>query len=204
MLFDLGWLIKEYKAMLTGVIHVGAHFGLEIAEYNKVASIQKIIMFEPDPDSFSELIKQQSEKTRCVNCALGRDEMRTLFYRSADNKGQSNSLLKPLYHLIQYPDIVFKDSMFVDLYELDSFNLGPVYNFINIDVQGYELEVFKGSKKTLEHVDYVMTEVNRAELYEGCCMVEQLDEFLGTFKFNRVETLWLGGTWGDAFYIKEK
>ena len=42
---------------------------------------------------------------------------------------------------------------------------------INMDVQGYELEVLKGATKTLEQVDYVYCEVNRDEVYETMLML---------------------------------
>jgi hypothetical protein len=91
----------------------------------------------------------------------------------------------------------------VKIKKLDSFidTVGK-YNFINIDVQGYELEVFKGGSEYLNSVDYIMTEVNRDEVYKGCPMVEELDEFLKPYGFERVETTWDGITWGDAFYVK--
>ena len=77
------------------------------------------------------------------------------------------------------------------------------FNFMNIDVQGYELEVMKGASKFLPHIQFIYCEVNRAEVYEGCPRIEELDEYLGTYGFERVETTWDGGTWGDAFYIKK-
>jgi hypothetical protein len=76
-------------------------------------------------------------------------------------------------------------------------------NFINIDVQGYELEVFKGSENLLNSIDYIITEVNRDEVYENCVRIESLDEFLSKYGFIRVETDWAGHTWGDALYIKK-
>ena len=85
----------------------------------------------------------------------------------------------------------------------DTNGLTSQCNFINIDVQGYELEVFKGATNTLKHIDYIMSEVNTDEVYEGCVLIDELDEFLVTFGFNRVETNMAGGLWGDAFYIKE-
>ena len=52
----------------------------------------------------------------------------------------------------------------------------------------------------------IFFEVNRDEVYEGAPMVEELDEFLGTYGFVRVETKWpeTHYTWGDALYIKNK
>jgi hypothetical protein len=88
--------------------------------------------------------------------------------------------------------------------KLDNISFDREYfNMINIDVQGYELEVFKGGVNTLETVDYIMTEVNRAEVYENCPLIEELDDFLNKFNFTRVETTWDGVTWGDALYIKK-
>jgi hypothetical protein len=76
------------------------------------------------------------------------------------------------------------------------------FNFLNIDVQGFELEVLRGAAETLNYVDYILTEVNREELYEDCVLVEELDEFLDAYGFVREETSWGGGSWGDAFYVK--
>jgi hypothetical protein len=76
------------------------------------------------------------------------------------------------------------------------------YNFINIDVQGYELEVMKGASRILEGIDYIMSEVNRDEVYINCPKVEELDYFLSKFGFSREETTWDGLTWGDALYVK--
>ena len=78
------------------------------------------------------------------------------------------------------------------------------YNFMNIDVQGYELEVLKGSMNILEGIDYIYTEVNNAEVYEDTPHIDELDEYLSSYNFKRVETSWIGITWGDALYIKEK
>jgi hypothetical protein len=51
-------------------------------------------------------------------------------------------------------------------------------------------------------LDYIITEVNREVVYENNAMVGDLDNYLSKYGFERVETSWDGGTWGDAFYIK--
>ena len=82
------------------------------------------------------------------------------------------------------PWIHFNGTEEVEVHTLDSYDLNG-YNFINIDVQGYELEVFKGSLKTLEKIDYIYSEVNKAELYEGCAQMNELDNFLGEYGFKK-------------------
>lgn len=113
--------------------------------------------------------------------------------------------MKPKKHLEQYPEIIFDSYEMVEMVRLDDIlENKEKYNFLTIDVQGYELEVLKGSRETLKNVDYILTEVNRDDLYENCAKVKELDTFLQQFAFQRVETNWEGGTWGDAFYLKIK
>ena len=51
-------------------------------------------------------------------------------------------------------------------------------DLLNIDTQGYEMEVLKGSRKLLsQNVKYIILEVNKKELYEGCPLVKDIDIF---------------------------
>jgi hypothetical protein len=118
------------------------------------------------------------------------------------NDKMSSSILKPDKHLSQYPDIQFDSIEEIKVNTLDSYHY-YTYNFLNIDVQGYELEALKGSAETLKYIDYIYCEVNRESLYENNAMVEDIDKFLLAFNFKRVDTDWFCGTWGEAFYIKE-
>jgi len=119
------------------------------------------------------------------------------------NQGMSNSLLKPIKHLDQYPSIQFTTTEEVEVRPLDEItsHLLTRGNLLVMDVQGFELEVLKGATQTLNQIDYIYTEVNRDEVYENCARVEQLDEFLTDF--SRVETSWAGGSWGDSWYIRK-
>jgi hypothetical protein len=71
-----------------------------------------------------------------------------------------------------------------------------------MDVQGYELRVLKGGTKTLNNILALGTEVNIIELYEGCVLMDELDNFLAKLNFSRVETNINEFGWGDALYIK--
>ena len=78
------------------------------------------------------------------------------------------------------------------------------YNLINLDVQGYELEVFKGAEETLKNIDYIISEINKDETYLGCAKINELEDFLSPYGFKLVEQNWAGITWGDGFFIKTK
>lgn len=203
MLLDLEKLKEKYNLKIKGVLHIGAHFGQENVTYEKMG-ISNVMFFEPLPHTFEMLKNNVGNKAKLVNTALGNTEGEIEMNVEYMNQGQSSSILEPLIHLKQYPHIRFEHKEMVKITKLDNFiEDHDKYNFINIDVQGYELEVFKGGKEYLNHIDYIMTEINRDEVYKGCPRVEELDEHLGKYGFERVETTWDGGTWGDAFYIKK-
>ncbi len=192
---------------VTGVIHIGGHYGEELSTYIQDDDIQHIILFEADPDNYNILL-QTIENTKTdkeiipVQKGLGPFSCEMKMYKETGNQGQSNSVLKPKLHVQQYPGIVFEDQIKIKIEPLDRYECSPALNFINIDVQGFELEVLRGAKKTLENIKWILSEVNRAEVYENCAQVEELDSFLAKFNFSRVETNWAGQTWGDALYVK--
>jgi FkbM family methyltransferase len=202
MLLDLVQLKNKYNLNIKGVIHVGAHFGQEFSTYEKLG-VKDVMFFEPAPNTFEVLKRHIGDKAKLVNVALGNTIGEIEMNVETANNGQSSSILNPIIHLQQYPHITFNNKIKVPITKLDTFDLTG-YNFINIDVQGYELEVFKGASEKLNDIDYIMTEVNRAEVYENCAKVEELDSFLKEYGFERVETTWDGITWGDAFYLKNK
>jgi FkbM family methyltransferase len=193
-------IIKKYKMPILGVIHVGAHFGEEYLSYIS-AGIYNIHFFEASHRTFAKL-KFQVGSSSCYNYALGAVESKSTMYVETRNQGQSNSLLKPLLHSKQYPQITFDETEEVTVRPLDSFKIEGC-NFINIDVQGFELEVLKGSEQSLPDVHYIYSEVNRAETYENCAQIGEMDEFLSRHRFKRVETIWAGGIWGDALWVKQ-
>ena len=218
MLLDFDQLIKKYDVNIRGCIHIGAYVGEEIVSYTK-HKISHVIFFEPQEEIFNILAHNIStfsdEKMNIVlvNKAVGNENKSATMFLSntpggiTNGSGASSSILKPKKHLEQYPHITFPKTQDVDMVRVDDFWYfteldKSYYNFMNIDVQGYELEVLKGAEKTLEDIDYVMTEINRDEVYEGCALVDEIDEFLGSYGFQRVETSWEGDTWGDGFYKK--
>jgi len=204
MLISFSAIKQKYQMNITGIIHVGGHFGEEIHEYvnNKISNI---VVFEPLEKNF-EILKQNVSGFNANiighQVALGSKELDLDMYVSSNN-GLSSSLLKPKKHLTQYRDITFEEKEKVEVKTLDSYSFTD-YNFLNMDVQGYELEVLKGAKETLNHIDYVYCEVNRDEVYEDNAYIEEIDEFLSSYNMERVEVDWQGDTWGDALYIKRK
>ena len=204
MLLDLIKINKKYGLDIKGVLHIGAHYGQENGVYDEL-QIENRIFFEPLSDNFKKLSENVDSKFTLINKALGDFNGTIEMYVEKENSGQSSFVLKPSLHLVQYPHITFPDKETVEMARLDNIEFDrESFNFINIDVQVYELEVFKGASETLKSVDYIMTELNIEELYEGCARFREVELFLSEYGFKIVETNWAGFTWGDGFFIKQK
>lgn len=209
MLFDFKEIIDKHNIKLRGVIHIGAHAGQEDNLYRE-AKVNHIVYFEPHPHSFAKLKKYVGKKpnTTLVNKALGPQKGIVNMHCSKNNGGMSNSLLKPQDHATIYPGIVFDHVVNVKMDTLDremikfKEDIKKYFNCIVIDVQGFELEVFKGSANTLNQIEYIFTEANFRHMYESCALINELDDFLKPFGFIRAETFDTGSGWGDALYIK--
>lgn len=207
MILSFTRMVNKYNMDIKGIIHIGAHHGQEIEEYID-NGVQDILMFEPVSHNFNilqEKLKDANANIQAYQVALGNEEKEGVTMYLSDNNLISSSVLKPKVHLQLHPGVGFPGTEEVEMQRLDSFSEDTKnFNFINMDVQGYELEVLKGGAETLKHVDYVYCEINRDELYEGNAFVEDLDEFLKDYDMERVETDWSGTLWGDALYVRKK
>lgn len=217
MILNFDSLVNKYRLYIKGVIHIGAYIGEEYENYND-HRIKNMIFFEPVSRHFSILSDKvaaarsslHQDSIHLENKALGNENkmIDMNISEGGGGSGASSSVLKPKLHLKLHDHITFPSTEKVEMIRLDDYwalndkTNQNAYNFINIDVQGYELEVFKGAANTLKNIDYVISEVNKDEVYEGCAQIEELDTFLSQFGFERVEVNWAGGAWGDAFYIK--
>ena len=204
MILDFRSLISKYGLNVKGIIHIGAHHGDEHDTY-LINGITNLIYFEPVKKNYDVLKNKIGDDFQSHNVALGNFEGEIDMFIENDNRSMSCSILEPNLHVTQYPWIKFTEKEKVKINKLDSFKIDTEkYNMINIDVQGYELEVFKGGEETLNGIDYIMTEINREDLYKDCVKVDELNSFLSKYGFELVEQDWAGNTWGDGFYVKNK
>lgn len=205
MLIDLKKLKKKYSLDVQGVIHVGAHRGEEHKVYKEM-NIKNIVYFEALPHIFKKLIANVKDPDAIFhNCALGNKKGKIGMHVEENDRYGCSSILPPSKN---YDRVPFLDKkIVVEINKLDNFNYNKNYNMLNIDVQGYELEVLKGSIKTLKNIDYIMCEINRTTdtkgiEYIGCSLIKDLNIFLNSEGFVLVEEDWAGVSWGDGFFIR--
>tara|TARA_R110000822_G_scaffold41701_1_gene113458 strand:- start:4553 stop:5197 length:645 start_codon:yes stop_codon:yes gene_type:complete len=207
LVYNIEALYNKYNLVVNGICHVGGWKATEVSTYKKVFGNIPITFIEANK-ALEPSIQKSIEGFNNVEykiIAAGSHRHTTILHLDSGNNGQSSSLYRPKKHLQMYPTIKFNNTVEVDVKPVDEIMSGKVFNFLSIDVQGYELEVLKGSIESLTNVDYIIVEINKAEMYENCPMVEDLDLFLTGFGFIRKETGWWNNSemWGDALYIKE-
>jgi FkbM family methyltransferase len=197
-------LSKYWDIKPKGVLHVGAHLGEEATDYENFGWVP-VIWVEAQPNLVKILnAKLDPLKNKVIEAAVWEKNGVPLKLHIASNS-QSTSLLNFGSHINSYPDITYVSEIDVSTKRLDSIiKPDEMPNFINLDIQGVELSAIKSLGPLLDAVDYIYTEVNKVEVYEGCTLVKDLDGYLLAEGFKRATTRWyLREGWGDALYIRK-
>lgn len=202
MLIPARHLRRYFGVSPRGVLHVGAHLGEEVEDYHKnkfgrvlwVEAQKKIIAelrsrVEPFGDSVFEGIVWSSSDVELV--------------LNITNNSVSSSLYKLEMHRDLYPDVDYAAQERVRTVRLDELipSREP-FDFLNLDIQGAELEAIKGLGDLLENITWIYSEVNRDNLYAGIPLLPELDRFLEGQGFKRVVSVWVAKQWGEALYVR--
>jgi len=205
MLIDLNTLIAKYNMTFTGILHIGAHECEELPKYENLLTRDKILWVEALPIKVA--LCQARYKDIQIEQAAVSDTVQEIRFNVANN-GQSSSILDMQLHTVFHPSVRYINQIPMQTTRLDSilpkYTSRVTFNFINLDIQGTELRALKGMAEYLHNIDYIYTEVNSDYVYKDCALIGEMDDFLGTYGFKRVETEWFENCrWGDAFYIRE-
>lgn len=151
----------------------------------------KIFAFDPLKSSkqkYNNLFKKD-KKINFFNVAIGSKIQKKNFFIS--NKDDSSSLLPiGLNQLKNYPNTFTKSQGITDVVPLSKvLNRYQIDNpaLLKIDVQGYELEVLKGSKNLIKEFDYIYCECSFIELYYRQPLVGEIINWLARNNFEMIE-----------------
>lgn len=141
--------------------------------------------FEPQADALAELNRRKGKLETYLPYVVGRGgaaELKVCRYPGW------TSLLQPRAAALQaFP--VFQTNATVDAYmsvnthRLDDLAELAAFDFLKIDVQGSELDVFEGAQKHLQHAVAIQTETSFIALYEGQPTFGALDQALRQMGF---------------------
>jgi len=125
------------------------------------------------------------------------------FYENSNS--ESSSLYKLGSHAEYFPSIIPTREYKVVTSRLDQIiSSSEKIDFINLDIQGAELQALFGLGKLIDTVTEIYTEVNKGEVYKECAKVWEIDDYLNSLGFKRIATRWAkGADWGDALYTRD-
>ena len=180
------------------IFEIGCNDGTDTIEMLRRFPLAQIYCFEPDPRAikrFKEKLGDNLNKIKLIEMAISDKNGSIEFHQSDGNLGDleegwdaSGSIRAPKNHLKLHPKVKFDQVIQVQTRTLDDIceNLGiSNIDFVWLDVQGAEGDVFRGARHMLKHIKYIYTEYSNAELYEGQLSLQGLKRLLSDFKVTR-------------------
>lgn len=223
---------KTYKSPLEfTMLEVGAlQLEGEVEPFYNLVSLfpgSKVIGFEVDEALCHKMNGEAEKGFKYYPVALGENNETRPFYET--EHPMCASLYKPNHELLKqynHLEVVnLKNISTLQTHKLDDFilenNIGDI-DFVKIDVQGAELDIFKGGKETLKDVSTIVAEVEFIPLYIDQPLFGDVCRYLTQENFMFHHFTGLAGRslkpvtlennpyypsqqmWSDAIYYKEK
>ena len=180
-LYNLHKYLKLDTKDIKSLIMVGGYLGHEIPLFSKLYPNLKPIIYEPSKRYFEKL-KKKFAKFTVLNIAISDTSEDKKFYETSLRGSGSilklGELSKRTYSSEQ------QESFYVKCNTLDNeinknFRNEEEIDCLWVDVQGYELNVLKGSIKNLYRIKSIFIEISILKnLYDGSVIFEDLDQFL--------------------------
>lgn len=199
MLISVQVLQKYWGVNPRTIVHVGAHNAEELENYAN-AGWGPVTWIEAQPLKVQALANKLPESHKLIEAAVWDLDGVELSLNVMTNT-ESTSLLNLGTHAKEHPTVTFSHTIPVKTKTLSTLlqgNAAP--ELLALDIQGVELRAIKGLGEQIAKVKWVYCEVNREELYEGCCLIEDIDQYLESYGFKRSVTRWTIHNWGDALY----
>ena len=149
------------------VIDCGANVGELFYSFDYRDIKINYIGFEPDVEAYDCLEKNlEKYDTSLYNVALSDDSKESILY--IDTEGANSSLIKFNDNASQLPVISRT---------LDSFNFEKI-KLLKLEAEGLELEVLKGSIKTLKNIEYVSVDYGPERGINSNLTIAEVTNFL--------------------------
>ena len=189
---------------INGIIHIGSHECQESKMYLEFGiGSNRTIWIDAIPKKVDQAVSRGYRVFHGVVTDV--DDQDIIFHVSSNEESSSifdlGTHKQHHGHIHYVEDLKLKTTTLPTLINRNSLDIAG-YNFINLDIQGAELKALKGMESLLGQIDYIYCEANEEELYVGCALIHQIDEYLMNFGFKRMVTYMTKWKWGDALYVK--
>lgn len=150
------------------IVDIGAHKGEFLEKMLKIEKVNSFYAFEPQKDIFDDLNKKFSKnnKIKLLNYAVDKEitnkKLQINKFSMTSSLAEVNE--KSLYFKLKN-FLTRSKSNFVDEYEVQTNTVDNLFKNVNlektllkIDVEGYEMNVIKGSLMKLKEIPYIIIE----------------------------------------------
>ena len=156
------------KLDIDKIIDIGAHKGEFLEKMLKIEKVNSFYAFEPQKDIFDILNKKfsKNDKITLVNYAVDKEignkklQINKLSMTSSLAEVNEKSMYFKLKNFLTR-----SKSNFVDEYEVQTNTVDNIFKDVNlkktllkIDVEGFEMNVVKGSQMKLKEIPYILIE----------------------------------------------
>ena len=171
--------IRENGFSPVAIIDVGANVGDWSRTASSVFASSRILMFDGDPDNEPALLKTVREigsRSEYLLTLLGPEKKDAVtFYKHNPDIGTTGSSILP--ELTSFE----KEAITLPMDTLDHLTGGAALRaplLLKLDVQGFELEVLKGGKRTLRLSEVVIMEASLLPYNEGAPLFADVVAFM--------------------------
>ena len=157
-----------FKLDIDKFIDVGAHKGEFLEKMLIIEKISSFYAFEPQKDIFNELNKKFSENNKIILYNYAMDKEISNKKLKVNKLSMTSSLAKfneKSLYLKMKNFLTFSKSNFIEEYEVKTNTIDNIFKEVNlkktllkIDVEGFELNVIKGSETKLKEIPFVLME----------------------------------------------
>jgi FkbM family methyltransferase len=185
---ELEDLVKDLK--FKTLFDIGSNKGQFILLIEKIFDIDKnIYSFEPIKEIFEKqkIFFSNKKNISFFNFALGeKSSIKTLKI----TKRKDSSSFFEINDNIKNTDYLVDEKREIEIKSLDEIMekrilIKPI--LAKIDVQGYELEVLKGSKNLLKKIKYIIIELSENEIYAGQPLANKIVKYLNDMNFKPIK-----------------
>jgi len=207
-LFELHSLLGQINQIKT-IIDIGSNKGQFSILAKSLFPTAKIYSFEPQIKYLNlQKVILGRKKIKYFNFGLGNIKKKNYFYIT--NREDSSSFLKPIQ--VKMDKYKTKKIVKISIKRLDEIiNKNEIKrpSIMKLDVQGYELEVLKGSKKILKNIDFIITEISFKQIYKKQTTKKKLLQFLNRNHFKNKQIFNISklnnkSFQGDALFARNK
>lgn len=209
MLIPLPEIISKYNLNIKNILHLGANTGQERGVYDSM-NLDRVIWVEAIPEVYSQLVSNLSafKKQFAINACIGTIDGERKIFHISNNEAQSSSYLDLGTHKNVHPEVQYVNHIEVICARVDT--LMNALNFkidnswlLMADLQGAEMDALYSCGSLLNKFGAIYLEVNEQELYQGCALKPEIEQYLFEYGFEPIEELiYKNFGWGDELFVK--